>query len=207
MTTSVGAFPSAIVLVMLVAMSRSDAADANLSITGRSNVVERSVEVSLLIDSPVPVGAVRLELLYPAQNLKLETIDAGAFLSSALIDSKLVEPGRVRIGFVTNEAILGNGEILTVTFSTTPETPESLSFSIEQAQGWRLDNSAELTFAVSDGSFRLKEPAQPVPSGSATPASVESEISPPLPGWVYFVGGAGLSLILVLLILVLQGKR
>ena len=180
------------------------AQQAELSVVRSSTASKDAFQLVVVAKSLDSLGAGQLDLVFDSDHLEFQDAFAGDLLSSALFESNLVESNRVRIAFASSEPVSGEGALLLVNFTPRGSPVESLDFDLESVSVWKSSDSTELGIQAVGGTVSWNEAStsQPLSTAERTKSPDTS-----LPGWVYFVGGAGLSLIIVLLILVLRGRK
>jgi hypothetical protein len=157
------------------------------------------------------IGAGQLELVFDPERMELLALEAGDNLSSALLENSLIQPGRLKVAFVTTDPVVGAGELLRLRFGLRGEWTQT-SLAIENFRAWN-DDTVEVPVIVESGKISRPIPAlidqtpgPAVVSPNTPPVTPQVVIQYLIPGWVYALGGAGATTILFLLILLLRQK-
>lgn len=157
------------------------------------------------------IGAGQLELVFDPERMELLALEAGENLSSALLENSLLQPGRLKVAFVTTEPVVGAGELLRLHFGLRGEWTQT-PLAIENFRAWN-DDTVEVPVIVESGKISRpipvladQAPGPVVVSPSTPPVTPQVVIQYLIPGWVYALGGAGATTILFLLILLLRQK-
>ncbi len=179
------------------------APQAELSVVRSSAASQDAFQLVVVAKSLDSLGAGQLDVVFDSDHLEFQDAVAGDLLSSALFESNLVESNRVRIAFASSDPVGGKGALLLVNFTPRGSPVESLDFDLENVNFWKSSDSTEIGIQARGGTVSGNEArsSQPLPTAEPTKSADTN-----LPGWVYFVGGAGISLIIVLLVLVLRGR-
>ncbi|MBX3417165.1 MAG: hypothetical protein KF851_06145 [Pirellulaceae bacterium] len=128
-------------------VSNSSGSDSSLEIWIEIEHLEKSPRLSIVISSTEKVGAVQFDLVFPANDV-LQKIEPTELLSSGLMESNLIQPGRIRLAVVSSEAILGTGALAKLTFDyLSVSNPES-EIRLENVKGWHLESLEEIHIEV-----------------------------------------------------------
>lgn len=145
-----------------------------------------TVQVPIQATAAPGVGALHLELTYDAKVLQAQTVEKGTLASgNALMDSNTSEPGRIKMGLVSLDALKGDGALANVTFKVIGDAGTRSALNIENAQAWESGTHAEIL---------VKTEAGKVTIASASPS-------------LLLYGGIGLLALLVLLLLIFLFAR
>jgi hypothetical protein len=144
-----------ITLVLVRAVSQALPAAAINSFPGHSNIGSDELqkiwiranredpvtELTIEISSKEKIGAVQFELVFPAVGV-FQQIEPAALLPSALIESNILEPGRLRVAVVSSEPITGSGEFARLRFASLPVSNPATELRLENIQAWHLESLA-----------------------------------------------------------------
>lgn len=143
---------------------------------------ETATEVSLQINSTAKIGAIQFDIVFdPKQTF--EAIEPAELLPSALLESNLVEPGRLRVATVSSEPISGVGTLAKMKFAAGSSLVSEQEFRIENLKAWDLDSLAAVA-VTPDKTKRLGAVAppprtEPIPSDSVSNQPVPAIATPP----------------------------
>lgn len=156
-------------------------------------------KVPIRFNSAVNIGALQLELVFDPALLRFKGIENGPVLSSALVESNVVQPGRARVALVSNEEVKGSGVLLVAEFEMLAGPPVATTISLESARGWDQINNLPVLVVQQPGEWMRTASAAPV---ATMPVSVpeENALKPAIPVWLYGLGGLVVLIIAILLL-------
>ncbi len=135
---------------------------------------EESAMVQVSAANVVNLGAAQFEILFPSEAWEFSQATAGTLLSSALLESNLIEPGRIKVAFVSSESIDGAGTLLTLEFKPISTSGIPTGVELQNFRAWKQEDSADSEFLVGP-TDRAETPApEPPPSTpvETTPATL-----------------------------------
>lgn len=145
--------------------------DKPLQIWLHLNSIPTGTELKVEISSTENVGALQFEIVFPPEGVAGQ-IEPAALLPSALMESNLVEPGRLRVAVVSSEPILGSGTLAKLVFDSVTSLNPETDFRIENIKAWHLDSLAALPVEVASteavGQQITLDSAQPVEPNEPT---------------------------------------
>lgn len=137
---------------------------------------ETATEVSLQINSTAKIGAIQFDIVFdPKQTF--EAIEPAGLLPSALLESNLVEPGRLRVAMVSSEPISGIGALAKLKFAAGSRLVSEQEFRLENLKAWDLDSLAAVA-VTPDKTRRIGDVAPPPLAEPSPSGSVSNEPAP-----------------------------
>jgi hypothetical protein len=127
--------------------SDSNGSEGRPKIWIRANREGPATELTIEISSDEKIGAVQFELIFPVAG-DFQHIEPASLLSSALMESNIIEPGRLRVAVVSSEALLGSGEFATLRFGSLPVSNPEMQLRLENVKAWHLESLAEVPVKV-----------------------------------------------------------
>lgn len=104
------------------------------SVEGASNGV---VDVPIQIEGAKGIGAVQFDLLYDPAVVKAQSITRGPVAGdNALLESNVIQPGRMRAVFATTDGMKGDGIFATARFVVIGNTGQSSALTLESGRAW-----------------------------------------------------------------------
>jgi len=88
-----------------------------------------------------PIGAIQFELVFP-ESASVTRAEPGPLLTSALLETHLVAPGRLRVAVISSEPILGRGTLSSLGFKSLPESLTQTAFRLESIKAWQQESLA-----------------------------------------------------------------
>lgn len=109
------------------------------------------VEVPLNVKGASRLGSLQLELVFDPSVAELTGVRTGPLARNALVDSRAVSKGRVRIGLVDPSGISGDGAVITLSFKPS-EGGNTGALAVEQVEASDVD-LRDLVVTSSPGRF------------------------------------------------------
>lgn len=122
------------------------------------------------LETTEPIGAIQFELVFP-ESARVTQSAAGQLLTSALLETHLVAPGRLRVAVISSEPIMGRGTLSSLSFESLPESLTETAFRLENIKAWQQESLA----AVELGTTPLVSTGNPPRlSGSSATSPIQS---------------------------------
>ena len=116
------------------------------------------------------IGAIQFELVFPESANVTQSV-AGQLLTSALLETHLVAPGRLRVAVISSEPIVGRGTLSSLNFESLPDSLTDTAFRLENIKAWHQESLA----AVELGTAPLVRTGNPPRlTGSSATSSIQS---------------------------------
>ncbi len=144
---------SVILLACLLAATAS-AAPVGLGFEAKSGPGGGSVEIPVVADGAVGLGAIQFDVVYDAAVLELTAVAAGGLLPGAMLDWNVVEPGRARLAAAMSQAVTqAGGPLVILTFTVMDGDDTTVPLSLHEVLAWEYERSLEMSVAPRAGSF------------------------------------------------------
>jgi len=145
----------------------------------------RESRVIIQASSLPEVGAAQFDLVFAPELFAEPVIMPSTILGNALLESNQIEPGRLRIAFVSSEPLPEHGELMKIEFPSIDKDERSTSVSVdsvklENVKAWRLADSSEVDIRIGpseQSSFAKTSAVEP------KSAPVSSLVSTPEPAF------------------------
>lgn len=118
--------------------STQPAPQATQPLPAASAPAPSAVEVPLNVKSASRLGSLQLELVFDPSVAELTGVKAGPLARNALVDSRAVSKGRVRIGLADPSGISGDGAVITLSFKPA-EGGNTGALAVEQVEASDVD--------------------------------------------------------------------
>ena len=127
------------------------------------------------------IGSAQFDLVLAPELERPPVINPGNLLGNALLDSNEIQPGRLRIAFVSSEPLPEQGELLTIECQLKDLAKSSPSLQLENVKAWKVTDSSEVDIRI--GQSELNPTAQStamtplVSPGAQLPIAPEHQVT------------------------------
>ena len=125
-------------LIALLAFAQTVlAATVTLRVASVEGAPNSTVDVPINIEGAKGIGAVQFDLLYDPAVVKAQSITRGPVAGdNALLESNVIQPGRMRAVFATTDGMKGDGVFATARFTVIGNTGQSSALTLESSRAW-----------------------------------------------------------------------
>ena len=122
---------------------------------------------SEIIKSPIQVkdagglGAVQMDIVFDPSVVEVTAVEASDLLSNAMVEFK-TDQGRCKIAFVSSEAVIGGGNLLTLSLRTHEGSGRTSGLTAQNAQAWEYGNSQAMNVSIVNGKVMLPGGEMPI---------------------------------------------
>lgn len=119
----------------------AQSARVELSAASGSAEAGTVAEVPIRILSSIGLGAVQFEIIYDPEVIRFKGLKKGLLLPESIIESNLVQPGRVRVGLVSPQEVKGVVVLLTAEFEMLAGPTTTTSIDLEAVRSWDREHN------------------------------------------------------------------
>lgn len=130
----------------------AQAAAVVLSAPALSGSADAELKVPIRVRGAAGIGAAQADLVYDPAVLEFRAVEPGPLLTG-LVDSNVVQPGRLRMAMATNQAVTGDGELFIATFKVLGGARSPLT--LENGRAWALADGADVAVALEPGQLTV----------------------------------------------------
>jgi hypothetical protein len=122
---------------------------------------------SEIIKSPIRVkdggglGAVQMDIVFDPSAVEVTAVEASDLLSNAMVEFKTGQ-GRCKIAFVSSEAVIGGGNLLTLSLRTHEGSGRTSTLTAQNVQAWEYGNSQAMNVSIVNGKVMLPGGGMPI---------------------------------------------
>ena len=163
-------------------------------------VVGTVVRVPIVLENAADLGAVEIDLEYPPNILEFINLEPGG-LNPGMVEFKIVQPGLLRIGSISEPALNGNGDLFLISFKVLGPGTASLDFrKVKASEG---ASGAEIPTTSKAGAITAQSAAAPAAGGGGLAIPPQNRLM----NWILVVEavvGIGVLGLLVVIVMVLR---
>ena len=124
-------------IALLVFAQTVLAATVTLRVASVEGAPNSTVDVPINIEGAKGIGAVQFDLLYDPAVVKAQSITRGPVAGdNALLESNVIQPGRMRAVFATTDGMKSDGIFATARFAVTGNSGQSSALTLENGRAW-----------------------------------------------------------------------
>lgn len=125
-------------LVALIVFAQTVlAATLTLRLASVQGAPNSTIDVPINIEGAKGIGAVQFDLVYDPSILKAQSITRGpAAGDNALLESNVIQPGRMRAVYAATDGIKSDGVFATARFVVTGNSGQSSALTLESSRAW-----------------------------------------------------------------------
>lgn len=141
---------------VLLGTSASQAASVTVRVGSAQAAPGDEVAIPVTVQGAPGIGAMHVEFVYDAAILEAKAVDKGSLLGdNALLDFNASEPGRLVAGFVTLDAVEGDGTVVTMRFTVKGKEGQSSPLRLENTKAWDGETHLDILVTTETGKFTV----------------------------------------------------
>jgi hypothetical protein len=147
----------AALLLCLPAGEAANAALLNLAPADVSVSPEADVDIPIRMSGADGLGPLQFDLCYDPELVSPASpaIQAGPASGGAMIESNVVEPGRLRVAMICGQPVSGEGDLLLVSFKAVGPAGQSCDVTLEKVRAWDFENNLAMRVETQPGRVTL----------------------------------------------------
>jgi len=163
-------------------------------------IVGTVVRVPIALENAADLGAVEIDLEYPPNILEFINLEPGG-LNPGMVEFKIVQPGLLRIGSISEPALNGNGDLFLISFKVLGPGTASLDFrKVKASEG---ASGAEIPTTSKAGAITAQAASTPAAGGGGLAIPPQNRLM----NWILVIEavvGVGVLGLLIVIIMVLR---
>jgi len=141
---------------VLLGTTAGQAASVTVRVGSAQAASGDEVAIPVTVQGAPGIGAMHVEFVYDAAILEAKAVDKGSLLGdNALLDFNASEPGRLVAGFVTLDAVEGDGTVVTMRFTVKGKEGQSSPLRLENTKAWDGETHLDILVTTEGGEFTV----------------------------------------------------